>query len=79
MGAYEQFDKPIRVHLTSSKRPSIFNCHAGMPWPVSKFGGSAAPVANVSDCHDCPEDVWDRKRRSVRVVYGGIIVRHIPS
>ena len=73
------FDKLIQVQLTSSKRPSIFNCHAGMPWPVSKFGGSAVPDAEVSDCHACPEDVWDRKRRSVRVVCGGIIVRQSPS
>ena len=44
--------------LTSSKRPSIFNCHAGMPWPVSKFGGSAVPGVDVSlDCHACPETV----------------------
>lgn len=68
MGACEQTDEPMEVQLTSSKRPSIFNCHAGIPWPVSKFGGSAVPDAGVSDCHACPEDVWDRKRRSVRVV-----------
>ena len=44
--------------LTSSKRPSIFNCHAGIPWPVSKFGGSAEPGVDVSpDCHACPETV----------------------
>ena len=54
--------------LTSSKRPSIFSCHAGIPWPVSKFGGSAALEPDVSDCHACPETVCDRKRRNVRVV-----------
>jgi hypothetical protein len=79
MGACEQFDRLTQVQLTSSKRPSIFNCHAGMPWPVSKFGGSAVPDADVSDCHPCPEEVCDRKRRSVRVVCSGIVVRHSPS
>ena len=67
--ARSKLTRQRKTQLTSSKRPSTFNYHAGIPWPVSKFGASAVPDRGVSDCHDCPEDVWDRKRRSVRMVW----------
>jgi len=49
MNTCEQVVELTQVRLTSSKRPSIFNCHAGIPWPVSKFGASAVPDDGVSD------------------------------
>ena len=67
--ALSKLTRQRKSQLTSSKRPSTLNYHAGIPWPVSKFGASAVPDRGVSDCHDCPEDVWDRKRRSVRMVW----------
>jgi hypothetical protein len=40
---------------TSSNRPSILNCQAGIPSPVSKLTLTSAPSAPA--CHTCPDTV----------------------
>ena len=51
---------------TSKTLPSIFSCHAGIPWPVSKLW-AGSPVSGC--CHTWPETVWLRNILSVRGTY----------
>ena len=52
--------------LASNNLPSILNCQAGIPSPVSKLG--AVVASPEAFCHNWPETVWLRKIRNVRVV-----------
>lgn len=64
---------------TSSSLPSILNCHAGIPSPVSGFNfASPSPVdtpPSAPCCHACPVTVWLKKIRSVRVVWPEVVSR----
>ena len=66
MESQQENGERVCVKQTSSKRPSILNDHAGIPSPVSKFTVGSPLPSGV--CHTCPETVWLRKRRNVRVV-----------
>lgn len=59
---------------TSSSLPSILNDHAGMPSPVS--GLTLPPDSFAPCCHACPEVIWLKNTRSVRVVCKAPTVGH---
>ena len=69
MGGSEQTDKTTEVPAYLEQTTFNFKLPRGYTLARLKFGAPAVPDRGVSDCHDCPEDVCDRKRRSVRMVW----------